>query len=565
MSSMDDSSQPSNDPIWTGSQWVMPGTATELNIRLNLPPTASRLNTDNWAWEDDSSQIRPEGFIMPAGAILNWLQLQAPAEGQRLSEFVSQSLRSIVVIDPPVDSFDVVAPTGEPICRPATDENNDVSGEVIRAQGVPDSPKVDLLFPSEVVIKMLETTGAPSGSLLYFTYGDFLQWWRDHAPQTTLAPVDRDENGPYRFKSDHKALFRTTPFEHGVINLPSVFKDGDFRPTGDGLGMAAKIFGVKNIDRVEVRPFLPDPSYDNWEEEQQRRNDAMLAYIRSAKLEARDVLVMLYVQDRLIRAKGLSVHIDFHELLDFEGIGDRRTRSFNKEQADRYDRLFTLASQTRFWMISQPRFVSNKKPQRIDAYESPPFLYSGRHATWQQNLPGLGPPENYELQRFEYHVTASHHIEQMRRNPSLLQSWLGGLKAIAEIQSGKPSGNWAKAIGLVLVPHARINASHIIKLKRSTLLETVTVDPTPTSILEGPRPTNAQDHFTAAMGMLKKKRVIAGWKDPTPAKNLPRGWREGWLDQTIEVTMGDEYKKQLELIASKRPGSQKRLPKPPEK
>ena len=181
MNPVDDSSQYSNDPIWTGSQWVMPGTATELNIRLNLPPTASRLNTDNWAWEDDSSLIRPEGFIMPAGAILNWFHLQAPIEGQRLSEFVSQSLRSIVVSDPPVDSFDVLSPTGEPICRPATDENNDVSGEVIRAQGVPDAPKVDLLFPSEVVIRMLEMTGAPPESILYFTYGDFLQWWRDHS------------------------------------------------------------------------------------------------------------------------------------------------------------------------------------------------------------------------------------------------------------------------------------------------------------------------------------------------------------------------------------------------
>ena len=379
----------------------------------------------------------------------------------------------------------------------------------------------------------------------------------------------RSEERQYPFRAQ-EARFRTDPLAQGLISIPQLFESGDWHLTPDWKAMASTIPGSRVIEKVVYSPSgILEQGYENWEEEERRRVDAMLASIRSAKLTPSDAVVMLYVIDKLIRSGEPSIYVSLHELLDLEGIGNRRTRAFNQEQADRYHRIFTLIHQTRFFYRGEPRWVGKGENRRkqVDAYESPAFVYGGRKATMQSRLPGLGAADNWEIHRFKYHLLPSQYIQSMQRDSSL-SSWLGDLKAIARIPSGKARGNWAKAIATYLIPHARRNAKHDrnkIPIKRKTLFESVVMDPTPEKVLESDKPARAIQYFTEAMEELKSIGIISDWSDPTPAKGPPRGWRDDWLDQTIEITMGKAYKEQLALIADKCLPSQKRLPKPPKK
>lgn len=379
----------------------------------------------------------------------------------------------------------------------------------------------------------------------------------------------KSDERQYLFKA-RESSYRTDAFAFAVAMIPRQLESGDWHPTPDGRGMESTIPGSSLIEKVVYSPLeIPEPSYENWEEEERRRVDAMLASIRNARLTPSDAVVMLYVIDQLIHSSDPSIYITLHELLDLEGIDNRRARAFNQEQADRYHRIFTLINQTKFFYRGEPRWVGKgeKKRKQVDAYESPAFVYGGRKATMQSRLPGLGAADNWEIHRFKYHLLPSQYIQSMQRDSSL-SSWLGDLKAIARIPSGKARGNWAKAIATYLIPHARRNAKHDrnkIPIKRKTLFESVVMDPTPEKVLESDKPARAIQYFTEAMKELKSIGIISEWSDPTPAKNPPRGWLDGWMDQTIEIAMGKTYKEQMALIADKRRGSQKRLPKPPEK
>ena len=545
MSSMDDSSQPSNDPIWTGSQWVMPGTATELNIRLNLPPTASRLNTDNWAWEDDSSQIRPEGFIMPAGAILNWFQLQAPAEGQRLSEFVSQSLRSIVVIDPPVDSFDVVAPTGEPICRPATDENNDVSGEVIRAQGVPDSPKVDLLFPSEVVIKMLETTGAPSGSLLYFTYGDFLQWWRDHAPQKKRLTRKRDPGIAADVSiitnqevDTHIRFFADAPSKKNVTyNEPGGYLSHQRKNSQYGL---------------IVRPSIayPESALDEL----------------NGKLEClgKDTIMSFcYCLCRLVEEVHRSSYVDvgFNELAHLQGRKRKMGQSEGDEFAQRMESQLKTFESLELWAVKGWRTWTDSNRKPITVRQDGPLIkfYAPFYKHDQPPLPGQWKrPAGWTL-------LATPWIE-MFRNDFTLNPYIGRLKSISQIPTGKISGDWAQSMALYIAIHGRRNAKtggRVVSISRRDLLTQFPPQPEndPGEIFKGTNPSRnpsrARQAFCDAMEILKKgvgdeSPIISDYKDPDdPQARGRQGWGKDWLNDVIEITLSDAFGAGMEQIQQK--------------
>jgi hypothetical protein len=555
MSSMDDSQESQTDAIFSGGLWMMPGSEASVTIRLNLPPQASQLNADGWTWTDEASLASPQGLVMPAGSLLVQFQLQAPVEGQRLSEFFSQSQRSIVVTDPPVDSFDVLSPTGEPICRPATDENNDVSGEVIRAQGVADSPKVDLLFPSEVVIEMLETTGAPSGSVLYFTYGDFLQWWRDHAPQKKRLTKKRDPGIAADFPlvtnqevDTHIRFFADAPSKSNVT----------FNEAGGFLSHQRK----KSQYGLIVRSSIADP-----ESALDELNEKLECLGKDA------IMSFCYCLCRLVEEVHRSTYVDvgFNELAHLQGRKRKMGQSEGDEFAQRMESQLKTFESLELWAIKGHRTWTDQNRKTITVRQDGPLIkfYAPFYKHDQPPLTGQWKrPAGWTL-------LATPWVEMFHNNFTL-SPYIGRLKSISQIPTGKISGDWAQSMALYIAIHGRRNAktgAREVSIRRRDLLTQFRPKPEndPDEIFKGTNPSRARRAFCDAMKILKEgvgdeSPIISDYKDPDDSQARGRqGWGKDWLDDLIEITLSDAFGAGMEQIQQKSMEEKEKKAKKPAK
>ena len=128
-------------------------------------------------------------------------------------------------------------------------------------------------------------------------------------------------------------------------------------------------------------------------------------------------------------------------------------------------------------------------------------------------------------------------LARFRGRPDVLTSF-GEYRRLAAIPGEKPSGAWARSMGLTLTQRWRELASYgrTQKLTRRYLLTTIPPAPTVDEVLAGPHPARARRYFTQALALLKTAGVVAAYAEPD-AKTLPRyGWADAWLRQTVDTT-----------------------------
>jgi hypothetical protein len=144
--------------------------------------------------------------------------------------------------------------------------------------------------------------------------------------------------------------------------------------------------------------------------------------------------------------------------------------------------------------------------------------------------------------------TAGEFYYRNRDNGKLLAA-LGDLRKLAEIPCGKPSGKWARTIGLSFLQYARKHASEAeykssaseaanqrIKLPLTTRRELFTrlrPNPNPFIILDGKDPKRARDYWDGAIEELRARNLMIVIEEPLELSRY--GWDDEWLDHEIEL------------------------------
>lgn len=185
-------------------------------------------------------------------------------------------------------------------------------------------------------------------------------------------------------------------------------------------------------------------------------------------------------------------------------------------------------------------------------------------------LPAQGSfdPEQVPL---EVTFVAGPFIDTHRGNPQVL-TWFGDFLPIAGIPGEKPSGAWARSVGLALnqcwrMQAARAQVTHpgednalTVRTRPFTRRELLTLfEPSPTAadVLEGPNPARARTYWRDAIKRLELAGVIGYYKEA--AAKLPRyGWADVWLGVKLDIRPGLEWQEQTAAIAEAAKRAQKR-------
>jgi hypothetical protein len=148
------------------------------------------------------------------------------------------------------------------------------------------------------------------------------------------------------------------------------------------------------------------------------------------------------------------------------------------------------------------------------------------------------------------------------RGDKKVLSSISDTRQLAGITPGKPSGQWAQSITMALNQHWRENAAYcevarvgedshetvrMAKTTRRELFLIVRPDPNPFEILDSDVPGRARKYWDAAIEILREKKiaVLVG----TSFVKLPRfGWREPWLDESLDIRPHPENGTTLENI-----------------
>ncbi len=179
-------------------------------------------------------------------------------------------------------------------------------------------------------------------------------------------------------------------------------------------------------------------------------------------------------------------------------------------------------------------------------------------------------------------------LDQWRGNASML-SYFGDLRALARIPSGKPSGAWARSVGLALhqlwrdraarTQIARVGAEKTPTVRlprrftRPELLDLFPVappHPTWEEVLRGDHPRRAWDYWDEAIRLLK--RAVVGHYAETPARSPagPRRDRSGeFKQQQLDVRpKADGVRAIAEIVdrakAAKARRAKRKAPSPPD-
>lgn len=132
---------------------------------------------------------------------------------------------------------------------------------------------------------------------------------------------------------------------------------------------------------------------------------------------------------------------------------------------------------------------------------------------------------------------------------------------IASIAGGKPSGAWARSIGLALMSFWRRHRSkalafEIVPTRRELLNQYPPTSGAPEEILNSNDPLRAVEFWCGALQHLADSRVLAREGEVvTTAKamraSLPRqGWKDKWLDEPVRLTPTQDMREAIELAGS---------------
>ena len=158
-------------------------------------------------------------------------------------------------------------------------------------------------------------------------------------------------------------------------------------------------------------------------------------------------------------------------------------------------------------------------------------------------------------------------IEKYRTDPRVL-TYFGNIVKLSQITSGRPSGAWARCIGMNLNQAWRESAKDATVTtrdgnrqakntewaftRRELLDGMVTVSPEHhyQAMLDSANPSRARRAFDEAMNILQERGVVGKWYclSPTPAGR--KAWKATWLDEEIVAAPGREGVTQTIEIAT---------------
>ncbi len=262
----------------------------------------------------------------------------------------------------------------------------------------------------------------------------------------------------------------------------------------------------------------------------------------------------------VLRSDAGHLDITIDELIARIGIDPRSTA----ERADarlRVWRILTILGAMRVVgaRTSVVRDRVSGRTVRVESADPLITVSAWRHAGAQMPLDaGVAP--------LKVTISASPWLTRLRGNRAALQEF-GDLLAISEIPIRRPSGAWARAIGLALhqfwreqatrATYGRAGDSHRLTVRfrdvtRRELLEMFPAHPSVDEVLSSGDPRRAIDYWDAAIAELKARRVIGrygatrDWLRDRPRK----GWANLWLDEPLQVSPPAEAAAALQQIAT---------------
>jgi hypothetical protein len=145
----------------------------------------------------------------------------------------------------------------------------------------------------------------------------------------------------------------------------------------------------------------------------------------------------------------------------------------------------------------------------------------------------------------------------------------GSVPALTRITDGRPSGRWARAIGLALHQLWRERAhdaelvpvgegerrQYIARFAPFTRVELLTLfppDPTLWRVLQSEHPRRAVDYWKSAIVELKRHGVIAtGYRELTSRQGPRYEWWREWISQPLEIRPGPTLQTDAVTIAKR--------------
>jgi hypothetical protein len=166
----------------------------------------------------------------------------------------------------------------------------------------------------------------------------------------------------------------------------------------------------------------------------------------------------------------------------------------------------------------------------------------------------------------EVHIVPGRWLENFRGNRRMLSNF-GDIRKIGAIPPGKPSGEWARCIGLALNQRWREMSSYAAVDRKGpdgkicvTYPETFTrrellsfFPPKRTSleeVLSGSNPKRAVEYWDEAVRLLKRAGVVGHYEEAAKLPNRRQGWQEAWLDQPLDIRPTREAEEATAEIAA---------------
>lgn len=278
---------------------------------------------------------------------------------------------------------------------------------------------------------------------------------------------------------------------------------------------------------LQVR-FAPSVGGDRWADPEPGALSDSLFTVLSANGGLDTVFLAQVGAAMAIRSEHEDVSLD--DLGRLIGRDPRSTKEREAMRRDLWERLKFLDGFT-VWGVRKGTYSDPSTHKKVPI-ESRDELFRIGGTMWpeQGTLDGTDVP-------LVVSFAAGPVLAKFRDSPDVLTSF-GDYRRLAAIPGEKPSGAWARSMGLAFTQRWRELASYgsAQKPTRRYLLTQFSPTPTVAEVLAGHDPARARRYFTQALALLKTAGVIVAYSEPDP-KTLPRyGWAKVWLTQTVNVT-----------------------------
>jgi len=172
----------------------------------------------------------------------------------------------------------------------------------------------------------------------------------------------------------------------------------------------------------------------------------------------------------------------------------------------------------------------------------PLLVLAGRRMAAQLAFDDSQPP-------IEVTLGAGAWLDRWRGNAQVLW-YFGDVRKLAAIPAGKPSGAWARSIGLALQQRwreesATAGVAHVGEqnkvvtftgpFTRAELLDLFPPSPTLDEMLAGPNPARARAYWKDAIGLLKEQGTIGYYREQTRLAAGRQEWAAEWKAQEINI------------------------------